>query len=567
MLRRVSSLGPTGLRRGYVKKAAVDRDPSRSWHNPATAWPGASASGISPRALVAHLDSFVIGQERAKKVLAVAVYNHYSRIRAMLHASIGAGGDDLPRWPPLNVSDVPPVQPHPHRIPYEYPERQSPPHQHPRLNTADTYTPFEKSNVLLIGPTGSGKTLLARTLAKVLDVPFAMSDATAFTQAYVGEDAEMCIHRLLQASNWDPIRASTGIVCIDEADKIARKSGGGNGTGGRDVGGEGVQQALLRMIEGATVTVHAKGASDPAAPPTSPGPMAGMPMGPDIVPGRGASGTNAGREQLYYEIEPVLTIIIKAKSETYQVDTSNVLFILSGAFVGLDKVILNRMNKGSIGFGAPLPNDNESQSGFMPFFTSNEKKNEVAVLDMIEPSDLISFGYIPEFISRLPCVTALRPLTVSDMLRVLTEVRGALVRQYESLFAGSGVEIRFTSGALREICERAIARGMGARGLRAIMESVLLDCMYDVPGSGVRYVLIDIATVRGERAAGYWSRGQATQFYSTLAAEEALTEEASISGESDPESEQLAAELAERERERERSVKGRRKASGGSQIP
>ncbi|KAF8748036.1 ClpX ATPase regulatory subunit [Rhizoctonia solani] len=203
------------------------------------------------------------------------------------------------------------------------------------------------------------------------------------------------------------------------------------------------------MIEGATVTVHAKGASDPAAPPTSPGPMAGMPMGPDIVPGRGASGTNA------------------AKSETYQVDTSNVLFILSGAF--------------SIGFGAPLPNDNESQSGFMPFFTSNEKKNEVAVLDMIEPSDLISFGYIPD----------------------ADEVRGALVRQYESLFAGSGVEIRFTSGALREICERAIAR----------------DCMYDVPGSGVRYVLIDIATVRGERAAGYWSRGQATQFYSTLAAE------------------------------------------------
>ncbi|KAF8748035.1 ClpX ATPase regulatory subunit [Rhizoctonia solani] len=202
MLRRVSSLRPTGLRRGYVKKAAVDRDPSRSWHNPATAWPGASASGISPRALVAHLDSFVIGQERAKKVLAVA------------------------------SSGTTSSTPHSIRIP----ERQSPPHQHPRLNTADTYTPFEKSNVLLIGPTGSGKTLLARTLAKVLDVPFAMSDATAFTQAYVGEDAEMCIHRLLQASNWDPIRASTGIVCIDEADKIARKSGGGNGTGGRDVG-------------------------------------------------------------------------------------------------------------------------------------------------------------------------------------------------------------------------------------------------------------------------------------------------------------------------------------------
>ncbi|CAE6467207.1 unnamed protein product [Rhizoctonia solani] len=546
MLRRVSSLRPTSLRRGYVRKAAIDRDPSRSWHNPATAWPGASAGGISPRALVAHLDSFVVGQERAKKVLAVAVYNHYSRIKAMLHASIG--GDDLPRWPPLNVSDVPPVQPHPHRMPYEYPERQHPPHQHHRLNATDTYTPFEKSNVLLVGPTGSGKTLLARTLAKVLDVPFAMSDATAFTQAgYVGEDAEMCIHRLLQASNWDPIRASTGIVCIDEADKIARKAGG-SGTGGRDVGGEGVQQALLRMIEGATVTVHAKGVSDPTAPPATPGPTAGMPMGPDIVPGRGATGTNAG-----------------PKSETYQVDTTNVLFILSGAFVGLDKVILNRMSQGSIGFGAPLASDNESKGGFMPFFTPNEKKGEVAVLDMIEPGDLINFGYIPEFISRLPCVTALRPLTVPDMLRVLTEVRGALVRQYESLFAGSGVEIRFTSGALREICEKAIARGMGARGLRAIMETVLLDCMYDVPGSGIRYVLIDIATVRGERAAGYWSRGQATQFYSALAAEEAVDDGASLSGELDPESEQLAAELAERDRER--NAKGRRKASGGSQIP
>ncbi|CAE6505039.1 unnamed protein product, partial [Rhizoctonia solani] len=510
MLRRVTLLHSSGLRRGYVRRAAVDRDPSRAWHNPATAWPGASTNAISPRALVAHLDSFVVGQERAKKVLAVAVYNHYSRIRGMLHASMAAG-DDLPRWPPLNVSDVPPVQPHPHRTPYDHPERQLPPHQYHRINTADPHTPFEKSNVLLIGPTGSGKTLLARTLAKVLDVPFAMSDATAFTQhesADVGEDAEMCIHRLLQASNWDPTRASTGIVCIDEADKIARKSGAGNGTGGRDVGGEGVQQALLRMIEGATVTVHTKGASDPTAPPGTPGPTAGMPMGPDIVPGRGVAGANAG-----------------PKSETYQVDTSNVLFILSGAFVGLEKVILNRMSKGSIGFGAPLASDTESKSGFMPFFTSNEKNSEVAVLDMIEPTDLINFGYIPEFISRLPCVTALRPLTVPDMLRVLTEVRGALVKQYESLFATSGVEIRFTSGALREICERAIARGMGARGLRAIMESVLLDCMYDVPGSGIRYVLIDVATVRGDRSAGYWSRGQATQFYSALAAEEALAED------------------------------------------
>ncbi|KAF8595643.1 P-loop containing nucleoside triphosphate hydrolase protein [Ceratobasidium sp. AG-I] len=339
----------SALRRGYVRRAAVDLDPSRAWHNPATSWAGSNSGGggISPRALVTHLDSFVVGQERAKKVLAVAVYNHYSRIRAMLHASMGDANDDLPRWPPLNVSDVPPVQPHPHRVAYEYADRQPPPHQqfpHSRGSQPEAYTPFEKSNVLLIGPTGSGKTLLARTLAKVLDVPFAMSDATAFTQTVslvanadllqrrdidVGEDAEMCIHRLLQASNWDPVRASTGIVCIDEADKIARRSGGGGGTGGRDVGGEGVQQALLRMIEGATVTVHAKGAPDPSAPPGSPGPGPGTPMGPDIVPGRGGGGGSAG-----------------PKSETYQVDTSNVLFILSGAFVGLDKVVLGRMSKG-----------------------------------------------------------------------------------------------------------------------------------------------------------------------------------------------------------------------------
>ncbi|KAG9088179.1 hypothetical protein FRC07_012644, partial [Ceratobasidium sp. 392] len=187
----------TLVRRTYVRKATADLNRSRAWHNPATTW--TSNHGLSPRSLVAHLDSFVVGQERAKKVLAVAINT---------------------------LLTVPPIQPHPSRLALEYAQRQPPPHQLP-FTPIDGYTPFEKSNVLLIGPTGSGKTLLARTLAKVLDVPFAMSDATAFTQAgYVGEDAEMCIHRLLQASNWDPVRASTGIVCIDEADKIARKSGG-----------------------------------------------------------------------------------------------------------------------------------------------------------------------------------------------------------------------------------------------------------------------------------------------------------------------------------------------------
>ncbi|KDQ21607.1 hypothetical protein BOTBODRAFT_208361 [Botryobasidium botryosum FD-172 SS1] len=465
--------------------------------------PGPDSSGGwglelgSPRQLAQYLDTFVVGQERAKKVLSVAVFNHYNRIRAKLHAA----AESQAEWSDPDVA----LRPHPFRR-----HHQTPPHL---LANSPPLPLVEKSNVLLIGPTGSGKTLLARTLAKVLNVPFAMSDATALTQAgYVGEDVEMCIQRLLQASAWDVQRAGIGIVCIDEADKLARRSSAASDST-KDVSGEGVQQGLLRMLEGSVVNVQSKGFDGPGS--GNNGPPGAFPS--DIVPPGSGSGLNLGPGRR--GANPPSSA---PKSDTYQVDTTDILFILSGAFVGLDKVVHNRMSKGSIGFDAPLKTEKKEPSGvgFMPFFTPNGKQNQADVLDLVEPNDLIQYGFIPEFTSRLPTIAALKPLTTADLMRVLTEVRGALAKQYEALFGYSGVDIRFTTPALRVICEKAAARGMGARGLRGIMESLLLDPMYDVPGSSVRYVLIDASAARGERPALYWSRGQRSQFYSAIAAEE-----------------------------------------------
>jgi ATP-dependent Clp protease ATP-binding subunit ClpX len=259
----------------------------------------------------------------------------------------------------------------------------------------------------------------------------------------------MAIQRLLQAANWDPYRASTGIVYIDEVDKIARKSGGGGMEGSRDVGGEGVQQALLRMMEGSTISIQAKAPSSVEGPApgsegrTRPGQRGVNPAGP--------------------------------KPDTYQIDTSNVLFILSGAFVGLDTVVKRRVAKGSIGFTANLPQpENENSSGFMPFFTPNRRSTQ-NILDLVEPADLVKYGFIPEFISRLPSMTTLSPLTVPDLRRILTDVRGSLISQYTALFGYSGVEIRFTTAALNEICKKAAERGGGARGLRGIMVSAWMS--------------------------------------------------------------------------------------------
>ncbi|PAV20964.1 ATPase regulatory subunit [Pyrrhoderma noxium] len=406
----------------------LDENSQRDCEGTSTSTTFPRPAGLAtPRQLTQFLDEYVVGQENAKKVLSVAVFNHYNRVRSNLVPSDLSSEAEEPAT--ANV------QPHPYRVSSSQPfaTRRRP--LHPL---------FEKSNVLVIGPTGSGKTLLAKTLARVLDVPFSVSDATSFTQAgYVGEDVEMCIHRLLSASGYDERRASTGIVYIDEIDKIARKTGGIEGQ--RDVGGEGVQQALLRIMEGANVTIHAKP----------------MNSGQDLTGGDGRSRTD--------------------RNDAYTIDTTNVLFILSGAFVGLEGILHRRLSKGSIGFTAQL-------DGSLPFFTPNHKTSD-NVLDMAEPADLVKYGFIPEFMGRLPIITSLAPLTTTDLFRILTD---------------------------------AAERGGGARGLRGIMESILLDAMYEVPGSNIKHVLITEAVVQGKRDALCWQRDEGSVFWTTWAEEESL---------------------------------------------
>lgn len=574
-----------------------------------------------------HLDAFVVGQERAKKTLATAVYNHYQRIQELerrdeeeeerlaqeerrrigelrrhpvegreheLKKGIAVPSltktwleDEFPGqqatvnvWPDGQAERSPPFQsqrqsttsedfgnsnrsgkldggtgvgPAP---PYPSSTSQSPLHDPSPLT-------IEKSNILLLGPSGVGKTLMAKTLARVLEVPLSISDCTPFTQAgYIGEDADVCVQRLLAAANYDVARAERGIICLDEIDKIATA----RVSHGKDVSGEGVQQALLKIIEGTTLQIQAKqerGASGPTSSRSSGGGggSGGWPTNSPLSGGNMSQQGSSGGG---------------GKNEVYNVRTDNILFICAGAFNGLHKMVLDRISKGSIGFGATVrappgsssssangeaaphetvfEGDDELFTQHLPFHTQKPlsptndsldhdpdfristtpqlpranrkaKKQRHNTLDLVTPTDLQKFGLIPELIGRLPITTALHSLDTAALVSVLSEPRNSLLKQYQQLLGLSSIDLRFTTAALHTIAETAAKMSTGARGLRTVMEGLLADAMFETPGSGIRFVLIDREVAERKKGAVYFGRGDGARVRMAVAREEEEWEE------------------------------------------
>ncbi|KAL2868737.1 putative ATP-dependent Clp protease [Aspergillus lucknowensis] len=497
---------------------------------------------ITPKTLKQYLDQFVVGQDRAKKILSVAVYNHYQRVQELQRrqeeaeelVAKRARRESAERHP---VEDEFPGHQRTTYLPTD-PPRPALTESKPELDESSQLQ-LEKSNVLLLGPSGVGKTLMAKTLARVLSVPFSISDCTPFTQAgYIGEDAEACVQRLLAAANYDVEQAERGIIVLDEIDKIAAAKV----SHGKDVSGEGVQQALLKIIEGTTVQVQGK--QERSAPRTSGTPSSSSypsnsPLGnPPFTP---PSGGN-----------------ISHKGETYNVRTDNILFICSGAFVGLHKVVMDRISRASMGFGQPvrtppttstershssdsttnqpipiLPGSEEEAlyKKHLPFFIPPSVSSPDAeptyfnALDLINQTDLQTYGFIPELVGRIPVTAALSALTQPLLVRILTEPRNSLVAQYTTLFSLSGIELRFTTPALHNIADNAFTMGTGARALRTEMETILSDAMFETPGSSVKFVLVTESVAARNEKPVYLGRGQGGRFHSMIAAEEDRWEE------------------------------------------
>ncbi|KAK5115063.1 hypothetical protein LTR62_001760 [Meristemomyces frigidus] len=538
---------------------------------------------ITPRLLKDHLDAFVVGQDRAKRVLATGVYNHYQRIRELQRRD-EEESENLAQEERRRMSEV---RRHPVEgekelksgieVPLltkaweredEFPGQQAtirmpaPSSKSSSTSAAQGHgggvgseqghgvqgaqsvgqkqqgivdespLTIEKSNILLLGPSGVGKTLMAKTLARVLEVPFSMSDCTPFTQAgYIGEDAEVCIQRLLAAADYDVARAERGIICLDEIDKIATAKV----SHGKDVSGEGVQQALLKIIEGTTVQVQAKnergqGGGTPGRQGGYGGSTGGTMSGSQAGPGSGGGGGSG------------------QKGEVFNIRTDNILFICAGAFNGLHKMVLDRISQGSIGFGATvraapgssangnhhetvLEGEDELFEKYLPYYTSATDatqphpngiptKRKFNTLDLVEPQDLQKFGLIPELVGRIPLACALSSLDIEALVKVLTEPRNSLLQQYKELLALSSIELRVTSPALRVIAKTASKMGTGARGLRTVMERLLGDAMFETPGSSVKFVLVTEAVAERKCSAFYFGRSEMGRFQGLGAQEE-----------------------------------------------